>query len=120
MSAPEIEPHESPIKTPRQLLTVVVLAFVVPIVVIILLATLVTSGRRPEKDSPAMSAENIEARIAPVAAVYVGAAPQMTASAAAPAAGAGAGVKLSPKQIFDATCTACHSTGVSGAPKFGD
>jgi cytochrome c5 len=24
------------------------------------------------------------------------------------------------KQVFDSTCTACHSTGVAGAPKLGD
>ena len=38
--------HQSPIKTPRQLIIVVVLAFVVPIVLIILLSQLVTSGRQ--------------------------------------------------------------------------
>ena len=35
--------HESPIKTPRQLITIVVLAFVVPITLIALLSQLVTS-----------------------------------------------------------------------------
>ena len=51
--------HESPIKTPKQLVTVLVLAFVVPIIVIILLAKLATSGRTYDKDSPAMSPEEV-------------------------------------------------------------
>jgi cytochrome c5 len=121
MSAPENEAHESPIKTPKQLVTVLVLAFVVPIVVIILLATLVTSGRRPEKDSPAMSAENIAMRLKPVAEIYVGNAPQLATAAAAPAASASAaGAKPDGKKVFESICTACHGTGVNGAPKFGD
>jgi len=37
--------HSSPIKTPRQLITVVILAFVVPVILIILLVTFVV-GRR--------------------------------------------------------------------------
>ena len=37
--------HESPIRTPKQLVTVLVLAFVVPIILIVLLSQLATSGR---------------------------------------------------------------------------
>jgi cytochrome c5 len=46
--------------------------------------------------------------------VVVAAAP--ASAAAAPAA---AGAK-SGEQVYNATCTACHSTGVAGAPKTGD
>ena len=42
---PEHDPHSSPIKTPKQLIIVVLLAFLVPIVVIGLLSQLFTSTR---------------------------------------------------------------------------
>ena len=101
------KPHESPIKTPKQLVTVVVLAFVVPIVVIVLLSQLATSGRI--FDEKAMSPEEIAKRIKPVAEVAVvgGAVP-------------GAKALRTGEQIYRAVCTACHATGVAKAPKFGD
>ena len=63
--------HESLIKTPKQLVTVLVLAFVVPIVLIVLLSQLATSGRVFDKNSPAMSPEEVGKRIKPVANVAV-------------------------------------------------
>ena len=38
----------------------------------------------------------------------------------APAAGAGADVPTTGEQAFTKVCSACHSTGVNGAPKIGD
>ena len=43
--------RESLIKTPKQLVTALVLAFVVPIIVIVLLAQLATSGRTYDEDA---------------------------------------------------------------------
>src|SRR5690349_6709698 len=99
--------HESPIKTPKQLVAVLLLAFIVPIVVIVLLANLATSGRIYDKDSPSMSPEEIAKRIKPVADVNLGAEP-------------GAKTLRTGEQIYRSVCTACHATGVAKAPKFGD
>lgn len=100
--------HESLIKTPKQLVIVLVLAFVVPIVLIVLLSQLATSGRVFDKNSPAMSPEEVAKRIKPVANVAV--------------AGGGGGAKQlkTGEQVFQTVCTACHSTGVAKAPRFGN
>ncbi|MDN0074871.1 c-type cytochrome [Crenobacter sp. SG2303] len=42
------------------------------------------------------------------------------AGASAPAAVAALDPQVVGKKIFDSVCTACHSTGAAGAPKFGD
>jgi cytochrome c5 len=98
--------HETPIKTPKQLVIVLVLAFVIPIVLIVLLSQLATSGKIVDKN--AMSPEEVAARIKPVADVSIG-------------AGAGGARTLKTgEQVFQTVCTACHSTGVAKAPKFGD
>jgi hypothetical protein len=59
MSANDDHSHKTPIKTPKQLLIEVVLAFVVVVTVVLLLAMLAASGRIYDKDSPAMSAEEV-------------------------------------------------------------
>src|SRR5581483_472474 len=108
MAAPDIPPHESPIRTPKQLVIVVVLAFVVPITLILALAYLVTSGSRPAPDSPAFSPENVAERIRPVAEV------NLAASAG------GAQAAKSGEEVYKGVCMACHAAGIQGAPKFGD
>ncbi|MCL4184507.1 MAG: c-type cytochrome [Burkholderiaceae bacterium] len=86
------EEHQSFIKTPRQLITVIVLAFLVPMAIIGLLARFVDSGMRIGAGADAMTAEAIEARIRPVARVQIGegGAAGGAAAPAAPAAGAAA------------------------------
>ncbi len=98
--------RESLIKTPKQLVTVLVLAFVAPIIVIVLLAQLATSGRAYDEDS--RSPEAIAKRIKPVAEVDLG------------AAGPGGRILKSGEEIYKSVCTACHATGIAKAPKFGD
>lgn len=97
--------HSSFIKTPQQLITIVVLAFVIPITGILMLVHLVAS--RPNIDPGALKAEMVSARLAPVGSVEVG----------APAAPAGS---RSGEDIVKSACATCHNAGVAGAPKIGD
>ncbi len=63
--------HTSPIKTPGQLLMVVLAAFLVPIIGISLLAALITSGSRIDPKSPAMSDDAVAERLKPIGEVVV-------------------------------------------------
>ena len=81
------DPHQSFIKTPKQLVVVILLAFLVPIIGIILLVQLVLSGARP--DPQALAPEAVERRIQPVARLEFGP-PEGAAPAAAAKAVAGA------------------------------
>jgi cytochrome c5 len=98
--------HSSFIKTPRQLIVVVLLSFLVPIIGILLLVSLVLN--RPSADPAALSPEAVSARIQPVGRVEFGA-----------ASGAAAGPR-SGQEIVKAACGACHIPGVANAPRIGD
>lgn len=102
-----IEEHSSPIKTPKQLIATVILAFVVPIAIIILLVNMVVSGTKVGAGSDTLSSEAITKRIAPVAGFAL-------VDTNAPK------VFKTGEQVFAAVCTACHTAGVAGAPKIGD
>jgi cytochrome c5 len=99
--------HEPFIKTPRQLITVVLLAFVVPVLVIVLLVTFVGSTKRLGAGSDAMTEAAIEARIRPVAGFEL-------RDASAPR------VLRAAEEVYKVQCGACHEAGVAGAPKVGD
>ena len=99
--------HEGFIKTPKQLVWVVVLAFVVPILLIVLLVNFVAVGTRPAAGTAALEAEAVAQRIQPVGRVTLR------------PAGAAAAVR-SGEEVFKAVCAACHATGAAGAPKVGD
>jgi cytochrome c5 len=125
--------HASLIKTPQQLIVVVVLAFAVPIVVIVMLTQLITGAADLSKGNPALSEESIAKRLKPVgevvvdptqpkpapsAPVAVAAAPAAIPGAPPPAAAKGDAGKGKP--VYDSVCMACHTPGVAGAPKLGD
>jgi len=95
--------HSSPIKTPKQLITVVVLAFAIPIAVAVLFSQLVTSGEKGinEDDSKVL------ARIQPVGSVVL-------ADTSTPKGA------LNGEQVYGQVCKTCHETGLAGAPKIGD
>jgi cytochrome c5 len=97
--------HSSFIKTPQQLVVVILLSFLVPIIGILLVVQLVIS--KPTADPAALKAEAVAARLQPVGKVEVG------APAAAPGARSG-------EEIVKNVCSACHATGVAKAPKIGD
>jgi cytochrome c5 len=102
-----IEEHQGFIKTPKQLIVTVILAFIVPILVILLLVKLVASSSVLGSGSDAQTAEAIASRIKPVAQFKL-------VDANAPKA------VLTGQQVYESTCTACHAAGVAGAPKLGD
>ena len=113
MSEIHIEEHSSPIKTPKQLIIVVFLAFAVPITLIVMLSQLVTSGMDFSKSNPGMSDEAIAKRLKPVGEVVV-------ADTGTPAAKPAAVVERTGEQIVQAQCIKCHQTGEAGAPRIGD
>ena len=100
----EHDEHSSVIKTPQQLITIALLAFVVPIIGIVLMAQLVLN--RPHTDPAALSTEAVSARIQPVGKIEFGA--------------AGAAAAKSGEEIVKEVCAACHQAGVANAPKLGD
>jgi Cytochrome c5 len=99
--------HEGLIKTPKQLIVTIVLAFIIPIAVILLLIRLVTASTPLGVGSDAHSQEAVAKRIQPVAGFAL-----VTAETG--------GEERTGDQVFASTCAACHGTGVAGAPKVGD
>lgn len=126
MAEIHVEEHASPIKTPQQLVIVVLLAFAVPITLIVMLTQLVTSGGDRSKDNPALSEEAIAKRLKPVGEVVVDpsqSAPAQSAAAPLPGAKPAVAAKADAgkgKSVYEATCMVCHAAGVAGAPKVGD
>ena len=101
--------HESPIKTPKQLIAVIALAFLVPVVVIVLLSQFFANIRSVDKDSPSMTSEAVAKRLKPVGDL-----------AFADTSGAAAAGPRSGEEIYKTMCSACHASGAAGAPKAGD
>jgi cytochrome c5 len=110
------EAHTGPIKTPQQLLLAVFFSFVVPVFAIIALVAYVVAENKPagssESESRALggvSQQDVEKamaeRIRKVGTVEIRDANRALRSG---------------EEVFKAQCTACHTAGVAGAPKFGD
>ncbi|WP_186046430.1 c-type cytochrome [Burkholderia gladioli] len=99
--------HEAPIKTPGQLIAVIVASFAIPIVIIILFATYANHVFRTGAGTDSLSNAAVAARIAPLAQVDV-------KDANAPRS------YKSGEEIYKAVCVTCHASGAAGAPKFGN
>ena len=97
------EEHTSLIQTPKQLVIVVLLAFIVPIGIAGLISQLVTSGEKGMTDN----SDQILARIQPVGTVVL-------AEASGPKG------MLTGEQVYGQVCKTCHEAGLAGAPKIGD
>lgn len=98
------EAHTGPIKNPKQLLSAVLLAFVIPILAIIALVYYVTSANKPAGGS-ANPEKAVAERIQKIGMVEIRDANRALKSG---------------EDVFKAQCSACHTAGVAGAPKFGD
>jgi cytochrome c5 len=99
--------HEGPIRTPKQLVTVIVASFVVPVIIIILLVNFVASGDKEGAGSTGLTPEAVAKRLQPVGSVEI----KDISNPAAARTG---------EQVYQAQCSACHATGAANAPKFGD
>jgi cytochrome c5 len=100
-------PHEGPIKTPKQLIWAVGLAFVVPIIGIILLVNYVTANKQPSAGSDGLGEQAIAQRLQKIGRVEI----KDVSDPSSMKTG---------EQVYAVQCVACHGTGAAGAPKFGD
>lgn len=101
--------HQSPIKTPKQLVIAVLAAFIIPIISIVLLVQYVTNDKKMSAGSNGFSEESVAARISPVAdqgfTLKTESGPKVLQAGGA---------------VYTAVCAACHDSGVAGSPKLGE
>ncbi len=98
------EAHTGPVKTPKQLLLAVFFSFVVPVFVIMGLVYYVTSGNKPAAGAVDLE-KAVAARIQKIGSIEIRDANRQLKSG---------------EQVYNAQCTACHTSGAAGAPKLGD
>jgi cytochrome c5 len=97
------EEHGSLIKTPKQLILMVIAAFFIPLIVILLLLTYANSDKKP---STAADSEIANKLIKPVANLEF-------KDASAPK------VLKTGEEVYKSVCASCHGSGAAGAPMFG-
>lgn len=123
------EENASGIKTPKQLITVILCAFVFPITIIVLLAQYASGGISSDNVDPALSKEIVAKRLMPVGSLLLANYSLQVESVQ--------NKKISPERpmtppvvvsdgpgkiqaIYSSSCSACHASGAAGAPKLGD
>jgi len=104
---PDPDSHQGPIRTPKQLVAVLVAAFTLPVIIIIMLINFVAWESKPGAGSDAFSAEAVARRIRPVGVSDYKDVTDVKSMKTG-------------EQIFEAQCTVCHTSGAVGAPKIGD
>jgi len=104
---PDSDSHEGPIRTPKQLVAVLVAAFALPVIIIIMLINFVAWESKPGAGSDAFSAAAVARRIAPVGVSDYKDITDVKSMKTG-------------EQVFEAQCTVCHTSGAVGAPKIGD
>lgn len=97
--------HTGPISSAKQMLWFSILAFVLPVIVIIGLVYYVTSGTAPSNQQA--NSLDVARRIQKVGSVDL-----VIGNVARPL--------MSGEEVYKAQCASCHATGVAGAPLFGD
>jgi len=104
---PDTDSHQGPIRTPKQLVAVLVAAFVLPVIIIIMLINFVAWESKPGAGSDGLGAEAVARRIQPVGVSDYKDITDVKSMKTG-------------EQVFQAQCTVCHSSGAMGAPKLGD
>ena len=96
--------HNGTTKPPKQLLSSVIFAFVLPITVVIGLIAYMVSGGRPSSHSE-VTEKAVAERIQKVGLVEIRDVNRALRTG---------------EEVYKAQCSACHAAGVAGAPKFSD
>ena len=111
-----VEDHSGPIKNPKQLLQAVFLSFVVPIIIIIGLVYYVVSDFKPagSSDAALMTLSGVSDQSREKAMAQ-----RLQKVGVVEIRDVNREMKTG-EQVFQAQCTACHTSGAAGAPKFGD
>ncbi|OUT99489.1 MAG: hypothetical protein CBC01_01015 [Betaproteobacteria bacterium TMED41] len=108
---------EMPIKTPKQLIAVIVAAFIIPVFVIVLLTQFVANLASPTEGENAYTNKAIIERIKPIGTISTEAS---TVNVAFVDETKIIRTALSGKEVYEARCAACHAGGLLESPKFGD
>ena len=108
------EEHSALVKTPKQLIFVCALALVIPVVIALLGAQLLSGSKHIDPTEPK---KQVALRIKPVGELvkFDGAPPPAAAAVVAVVAKAKSG-----EEVYNGACVACHGAGIAGAPKTGD
>jgi hypothetical protein len=98
--------HQSPIKTPKQLIAAILLCFLIPIIVIILLVNYVDFGNVNGAGTDNFTVEATKKRITPVASVNY-------KDPNAPI------IYKTGEEVYKSLCVTCHASGAAGAQQIG-